>query len=374
MRGDIPDYFTLNPNELGQGAKVALAELVRKKIKSIFVPKIMSLEEAFSSDKDFILRSDSPEEFSGLSGVFTSTRFTRKDSKLVTDVYSPRDIKTIEVKSIEEAIELSRKNIEKSSSLKTYLELTGKTMKDALSHLTLQPWEHISGTNGAMFPDPTIPNKYLFVELGKGITLTRRNLNDNSVKTNGSGKNLPDDELEIVHGKLISAYESIRNLPEFNRLHGYEMEYQIDERKNIWFLQLRRGRDFRPQQFKLDRPAEANEFECSFAFGQTSPEGEVYYNQCKANDLQSKVRPKVEATMSWNPSFYPLRYPNLKVLVFPHSSLDYFVLRNFTHSTRETFAEVPVLTHLDLDKAERFRDSYFKIISDGERCLLSPHN
>jgi hypothetical protein len=379
MESDKPDHFTLNPEELEDGAKVGIARLVDDKIKSINVPEIyVDVEQAIKSGKDIIIRSDHPEEYDGLAGVLRTIFTKRESDKLKFSVKNNNKFKDYFLSSSEDLDNLRFRIIDNFTPFKKYLSLTGRNKEEILDRFNFTIGEHIPGINGTMWADPVIPYKYHFLQNSNKegnvfIKYTRLNISTGEAESNGTSGKLEDKlpgGMDTLR-KLIDSYEEIRDLDQFNANHCYEMEYQIDPKGNNWFLQWRRMRDFTPTDFKLKRKLEAGEIEGSFAVGKTEENGYILKTQDPGCD--EAISPDVEAITTMTLRHPSIKYPNMKVALYHHSSFNYFAIMILSHSTREAFGSVNLITHVpfkDKDKIDPFIARPLRYISDGERCLI----
>lgn len=379
MKSDKPDYFMSNPEKLKEGAKVALARLVKDKISGLYVPEIYAdVEHAISSGKPIVIRSDHPKEYDGLAGVLNSAFGEIQSGRLKFTLHEGGRFNDYFLGSSEDLQNLRPKIIDQDPIFQRYLKLTGQDKEEFFRGFNFTFWEIIQGVNGTMWADPVIPNKYHFVQFNfedgnAFIHYTRLNTSTGVSESNGSSGRLED---KIPGGadtlrKLIDSYEEIRGMSQFNGNHCYEMEYQLGSSGNLWFLQWRRMRDFSPTDFKLERGAEEGEVEGSFAIGKTSGEGFVLKTQhTKSNE---GINPDVEAITTMESPLASIRYPNAQAVLYNHSSFDYFVIRGFTHSSRELIGNVNLITHLpypDKKDLDILIERPLRYISDGERCLI----
>ncbi|MFT4326293.1 MAG: hypothetical protein ACMXYK_02220 [Candidatus Woesearchaeota archaeon] len=379
MKNDKPDYFTADLNRLKSGAKLVTASLVRDKSRLLLVPETYEdIRSSILSKEDIVIRSDHPEEYVGLAGLLESISTNHDKKRLKFSLLEDGKFNDYWLSQEDNLRELRRKTIEENRIFQRYISLTQRKSEDFLKNFKFTFWQKIPGTNGSMWADPVVPKKYHFIHVGESdrgifINYSRLNTETGEFSSNGGGGKIQDNlprGSATLH-KLVDAYEEVRDFDEFNNNHCYEMEHQIDEKGNLWFLQWRRMRDFTPTSFKIERSIEPDEEEGSFAFGATPPEGVYLKTQ---HDIWGKtVNPEVEAITAMDPTLPCTRYPNAKAVLFNHSSFNYFVIRGFTHASRELFGGVNLLTHLPYsDKRKLCPDegAIFRYISDGQRCLI----
>lgn len=379
MKSDKPDYFTSHPEKLKGGAKVGLVRLVKDKISGLYVPEIYAnVEQAINSGKHIVIRSDHPKEYDGLAGLLQSVFTEIEADKLKFTLHEGSRFNDYSLSSSEDLQNLRHRIIDQDPIFQRYLKLTGENQEEFFRGFNFTFWETIQGINGTMWADPVIPNKYHFVQFNfedgnAFIHYTRLNTFTGVSKSNGSSGRLED---KIPGGadtlrKLIDSYEEIRSMSQFNGNHCYEMEYQIDSSGNQWFLQWRRMRDFTPTDFKLERGAEKGEVEGSFAIGKTGEEGYVLKTQ--HTQRNTGINLDVEAITTMESTLPSIRYPNAQAVLYNHSSFNYFVVRGFTHSSRELIGNVNLITHSpfpDKKEVDTFTERPFRYTSDGERCLI----
>ncbi len=346
MQAEKTDFFMENPQELRDGAKLVLGRLVSDQIRCMKVPRIFdSLEAAIASGTRFIIRSDHPAEYYSLAGILNSVTAKPEGGAAIVALYTP-DKALHALHSNEDLTALLPKILYNQGEFKGYLQLTGTKADDLMKDFHFSFWEYAEGINGAVFADPVVPRKYHFFHVGKHINYFQLNTATGELKAAGSQRELND---LIPNGqktlfKVAEAYETIRNFSKFNSDHCYEMEYQIDEKGNIYFLQLRRIKDFSPSNFKLERKPEKDEVEGSFVIGKTSEEGIALRTQSPPY-YPFAVDTTVEALIMIERPLTTLRYPNLKAVIFHHSSLDYFAVRGVTHQSRDVISAANLVTH-----------------------------
>jgi hypothetical protein len=376
------DYFDKNPSELKKGAKKAICELVKENIKETKMPEIFeTIEEAIKSDADFMIRSDHPEEYFSMAGLLTSATAEKKDSSFFISLYENKEnkFKNHEIKCTDDLNKLTERILFRGYNLHHYLKLKKLGKEDILKEFNWTFQKKIEGINGVIFADPSIRNKYHLINMDfkterQFILYTQFNLADNSIETNGWHGKIEDkmpNGIKNIH-KIVENYEAIRNFHKFNKEHCYEMEYQIDEKGEFYFLQLRKIRDFDESDFRIDREKEKDELEGSFVIGKTRKEGiilKTIYPKYKPETIDESV----EAITIIDIPLCGIRFPNLKALFYNTSTFDYFVARGFTHQSREMIGKVNITTHIpfrDKSLLDVLIERPLRYLSDGERCLI----
>lgn len=376
MKSDKPDYFELHPEELKEGAKLVIARLVQNKLLYIKVPQIFSsVEEAIKSSKPIVIRSDHPEEYSGLAGVLRTLFTERAGDGLEICLQENGYFKKHLIKCTNDLENLALSALNEIGTLPNYLELTGRSYSEFLQNFKFTFWEKILGLNGAMWADPVIKGRYHFMqnyEKGETIFIGYRCLD--TLTNNPKADFIKKIEDEIPGGiktiyNLIEAYESIRNLKGFNSNHCYDMEYQVDGNGNIYFLQLRRLRDFSPQTFMLDRGLEKGEIEAEGVIGSTAEEGEIH--STKYAEWNGGIDNDAKAVSSMSSPLFPsIRFPNLRVVLFHHYTFGHAIIGG--HPCRELVGHTNLLTNIpqELSEIAEFIKSPIRYISDGNRCFI----
>ena len=285
MKSDKPDYFELHPEELKDGAKLVVARLVQNRVQSIRVPQIFNtVEAAIISGKDVVIRSDHPGEYNGLEGVLNSEFARRTKRGLTFNLLENGRFNEYSISSSEELDRYARRIVKSWGRLESFLKISVLDEDGLLRDLKFSLWETISrGMNGAMWADPVIEGKYHFAVLYEQDDHVSQGYYSINTRDASYSKGRPIKKIEgNIPGRikniiqLIEAYEEIRGLNEFNNNHCYDMEFQISPQGNIYFLQLRRLRDFSSRSFVLDRKPEKGEFETDGVIGSTIEEGETY--------------------------------------------------------------------------------------------------
>lgn len=227
------DYYLYNPP---QQPKAEIADYVES--QGVRVPqRFKTFELALASGKDFILRSEHPDEYAGAAGLRKSHVVTKE--RLEKDKVNPARL----ISALDPGASFSY-------------------------------WEYVPGFNRAVVADTAIEGRYhittswmgtdrplqSYVQLEKGV-VTRRD-----------GADYPADDF----GELVEIYEKVRRLPRFDPNHCPIMEMQTREKKH-YFLQYHRTRSVTPSTFTLTREPEADEVVAEFVRGATPPEGETLH-------------------------------------------------------------------------------------------------
>jgi hypothetical protein len=373
------DYYLLHPDELIEGSKKVLAQVVRDQIGCMLVPKIFDrFEDAAHSGLDIIIRSDHPLEYTSLAGVFYSPIPERLNGKMSISLHEGRGWNDYEIDSTEQLQGLTEKILSMEVKLESYLKLTAIEKNDLLKDFNWTFWEKIPGMNGTMWADPVVHQKYHFIQCDSEgqMVYIRFNTSKHQVLSAGSSidmvRRFPQGMQTLYD--LIDRYETIRHSARFDPQHCYEMEYQVGTDGELYFLQLRRLRDYSPADFTIDRELEKDELKGSFVIGKTQIEGIVH--QTILPSYRFEVDNGVDAITIMNSALVTIRYPNLKAVMFNHSSLDYFVVNGFSHPARETVGKanlvtlIPIYGRAGWDELKKLIERPLRYISDGETCFV----
>jgi len=274
------DYYLENPERLEGQPKRTIADYVEQ--NGILVPKRFdSLEEARKSHKAILLRSEHPQDYSGISGILDSFELSckmfwssRKEFKKF-NYFIPRGLD-----SIEEIKNKYFKFLDESYAGRIYPEFCKITKVDPeefKKEVSFSIWEKLGGVNRTIVADSSIPERYHIFSDGKNVW-------NYTIIENGKSEKMFLRPLTQEFGNLkslIELYESVRNLDRFDPNHCPIIEAQTVDGKD-YFLQYHRGRDFLPSSFVLDRHLRRGEIEVPFVRGATPEKGmdckvTVYY-------------------------------------------------------------------------------------------------
>lgn len=291
------EYFLSHPPTR---PKSEVAEYVES--CKILVPRRFGgLDDALSSGKPFVVRSEHSQDYAGVSGLLESYHITteRIARERVIMGGVPRQIDWYSGKGAPEMVEtqiiaqlghvdqdqfeknltdLSQENIDK------YIALTGEDFLQFYNGISYSYWERLDGINRSVVADSTIPGQYHIFSKGwdttfgypkgRGYALVQ----DEKIVTEAS-ENLEGSAVGIAQS--VDMYSTVRNLDRFDNNHCPIVEIQsVGEQP--YFLQYHRATDFQPATHVLDREKKADEIETIFVRGATPPEGieanmHVYY-------------------------------------------------------------------------------------------------
>lgn len=236
------DFYLLNPP---RQPKREIADYVES--QGILVPRrFESFEEARLSGKPFIVRSEHPQDYNGVSDILGSIRSR----------YIPPSETEAEL----------RQNMLAGKRYGDYCGLLGIEPEQFEKEASQSYWELLGGSNVTIAADSSIEGRFIVIardDRGAGCSVVE------SGKTILQyGFSFSNQSLE----RLIETYERIRMLPHFDKRHCPAMEFQVADDSN-YFLQYHRVRNFSPVGFQLNREPQGDEVEALFVRGATPPQG-----------------------------------------------------------------------------------------------------
>ncbi|MDD5182133.1 MAG: hypothetical protein PHC66_03110 [Candidatus Nanoarchaeia archaeon] len=259
----MTDYFIEHPEALLRQPKATIADYVKQ--HGILVPRrFATLAQAKASGLEIIARSEHRQDYNGASGVLESPNL-----EYYPDITSEDELKgKIFVKSI------------KRGHVGSYCRLLDTDLNQFKQEVSFSFWEFLTGLNRSVIADSSIPDRYHVMTNSPDGKVCNYTIFENG-KIEKEFCNPLTGELKESLGKLIETYESVRNLPRFDKNHCPIMEFQTVGDKD-YFLQYHRTRDFEAAGFVLDRSPKKGEVKVPFVRGATSPEGmkckvTVYY-------------------------------------------------------------------------------------------------
>lgn len=234
--------------------------------EGLLVPqRFQSLKAALASELPFIVRSEHPQDYDGVSGLLQSmaVKSAQKRSALM---------------------QMSQDDVEQQLSgehrgLNVYCFLTDTSFEEFVRDVSYSYWELIGGQNRSVVADSAIAGRYHIFTSGQSLESPPYTVNNYTVWENGGILiSVPYPlEPEFVRGlpKIVDFYEQVRHLPRFNPNHCPLIEAQTDNGQ-IYFLQYLRTQDFEKPTFSLDRDPEIDETEALLVRGATPAEGKIY--------------------------------------------------------------------------------------------------
>ena len=248
------DYFLQNHP---QQPKKEVAEYVRSqgfKVPQTFATIAEALGWQRSTNGDLIIRSEHPDSYEGMSGVWDSLMLSAnqpRDEKItpqeigqwlqMTEPYGNQH-KELRLKffdyvlsQLKEVDEIEAQKLLKQTQIPTanqYAKLTQQSVGDVLTSLSYSYWQKLPGVNGSIVADSGCPNKYHIF----------RDLN---VRNAGTWE-------QVSYGNEITRwYEDLRGLEYFNSKHCPILEFQ-EHNGEIYLLQYYRTQDENFADFELN--------------------------------------------------------------------------------------------------------------------------
>jgi hypothetical protein len=265
------DWYLEDRKRLEGQPKRAIVDYVES--QGILVPRRFdSLKEARRSKRPILIRSEHHLEYDKISGLLDTFPLG-----WIRAIKGEKTLKKVVAKNFYKG---DKKYFHSKILLEIYGSLTKTNPDDLWDQLSFSFWEKLGGVNRTIVADSSIKGRY---HIQESFSAKRKNLTDpkpwsynNFIVENRKVvlemvreyKFKPIGELD----ELIAFYERIRNLPRFDKNNCPLIEVQNVDGKN-YFLQYRRGRDFDPVDFEIDRPPINREVEALFVRGHTPKEG-----------------------------------------------------------------------------------------------------
>lgn len=281
--------------------------------QGLLVPRrFSSLDTALGSGMPFIIRSEHPFEYADASGLLKS--FIINEGKIEENKvraiegrksnYASYDMRywwQKEFEAISRIGSASQEELEKdfveisSDDIENYCGLLGLDVETFKHGVSFSYWEFLGGYNRTIVADSAIKGRYHIFS----ITDTTPHTPNYTIFDNGTVNSLPwslPNELEIGLDKVVSFYENIRGLRNFDANHCPLIEFQTVNGEN-YFLQYHRTRDFKEPTFQLNRGLEDGEVKASLVRGAT-PENGVVVNTAIYH-ARNKIEPE-DAAFNFN--------------------------------------------------------------------------
>jgi hypothetical protein len=282
------DYFLQNPP---MQPKREVAEYVRA--NGVLVPELFdSFEDAVASGKRFIIRSEHPQEYDGVSGLMESFFIGDFELQRIQDealknlewedyhgaLRNLDDRENFFLKALSDRLnggeelkfQLFLKQLNRVRSQR-YCDLIGERLDDFESKVSYSYWEVLEGYNRSIIADTAVPNRFHIFTTKEDVFHNYLIVDGVDTLYCGPGQ-LPED-LDNISG-VIDFYQQINNLPNFDLQHCPLVEFQTFNGEN-YFLQYHRTRDKVESDFVLDRELKDGEVEACFVRGATCPDGVV---------------------------------------------------------------------------------------------------
>lgn len=312
------DKFTF---QLPLQPKKTIISMIAK--EGIRVPKIHSrlqsaIDELDTAGKDFLIRSEHPQEYIGISGLLESYRVTKKTLKsarnfaaspILTQLiqtqasHSPRVFGAFlfthkipfinfalaayfqavkmgaqldEAEKILNRILLQDYNFQKRlTSLENYAD---NDLTYFLSQASFSYWEYIPGINRVMVADTAVPHRFhVFSETENNRKKSKQYLIFESgqiIRETHSGSPFPSLNLP----ELVQFYEQVRWADGMHHAHAPLIEFQTAAAdQNHYLLQVHRTQDTHySSPFQITDQQKQGAFSAELVRGRTPPEGTVF--------------------------------------------------------------------------------------------------
>lgn len=244
------DYYLAHPS---QRPKTDIADYVES--QGFLVPRrYKNIDEALVSSKDFIMRSEHPQDYDGVSWLFESMVFYA----------SMWNVEQEEVQNQQSQILALEK-------VKEYCKHTWKNYEKFISKASFEYWEYIEWENLTLVRDEAVEWRY-------HIFINDKSWSDYICYDSGSTIQweIPENIWVWNIKRLIEQYEKISRLPRFDTLQCPNIEFQLWDDGNIYFLQYKRGHQKELHKWTLERELEEWEVEADFVRGSTKQWGEEF--------------------------------------------------------------------------------------------------
>lgn len=244
------DYYLAHPS---QRPKTDIADYVES--QGFLVPRrYKNIDEALASGKDFIMRSEHPQDYDGVSWLFESMVFYA----------SMRNV-------TQEELQYEQSQILALEKVKEYCKHTWKNYEEFISQASFEYWEYIEWENLTLVRDEAVEWRY-------HIFINDKSWSDYICYDSGSTIqwNIPENIWVWNIKRLIEQYEKISRLPRFDILQCPNIEFQLWDDGDIYFLQYKRGHQKELHNWTLERELEEWEVEAQFVRGVTKKWWEFY--------------------------------------------------------------------------------------------------
>ena len=247
------------------------------------VPLIRTLEEWQKAQRlgKAMLRSELIQDYDGLQGVLTSSVIdTPKQWRYPVENMLLRLVRS---RRIAEG-EYMKQAFWQRDSVSYYSQVAemGLPPRYVLNSMDLYDpdlshWRYVPGLNIKIFRDPNVDGRY---HIG-----TQSNQPPSKSSIYVEPENYGDEihgkyyKKSIAAGRLIEEYEAIRALPRFDQTNAPFMEFQLDRRGRLHFLQYYKTKHAVTPTAAFELPGDGDNF--SYVRGATQPEGlttRIYIN------------------------------------------------------------------------------------------------
>lgn len=412
------DMFLLNPP---MQPKKEIGDYVES--QGILVPqRFANLQEALASGKPFIIRSEHPQDYAGVSGMGHSMRVTERDrqkgkeellkfgSKIDWDqVFDQDRIDAGQKSGLERLLAGSIENLsqqELEARLTQFSKIQSEcycrharfSLADFEAHKRYSYWEFIPGARQVVVADSALVNRhhifsyspkrkvddgnnpYVYAVLEKGKVIQQ--YSPDTLKS----------ELTLADlSQSVEFYETVRRLPAFSSKNVPLVEMVYHQGKH-YFLQSHRTTDVQHADFSLEKKSLATgEVEAGYVRGCTDENGLIVETSFwpPFNDEYDFILNSDPEDASFDFHFDRV-YSELKMRVrkaqfILERDLDWFLLTTYDHLQKTKLFKPPITVMISHDQQEalvpelenvktpRGHSTFrvkFHIVSDGRRAIV----
>ncbi|NTW62157.1 hypothetical protein HGB25_01960 [Candidatus Saccharibacteria bacterium] len=214
------------------------------------VETVADWQQAFD-DGTAMLRSEMPQDYSGLSGLFSSEVLSESPLLRRTEGFR-REVGNLIMRGLRDGLldpteymmtlrtdlqglHYSCWEREKLDNIETAMEFGAMDMLE-IWRLSASHWRYVEGTNVSVFADPNVEGRYHF-----GVRPDNSFIVGHMVDTGEYDKPNPHRAANqgpfFIARPFIEYYEQIRNLPRFDKTQCPVLELKQDTKGDIHFLQ-----------------------------------------------------------------------------------------------------------------------------------------
>lgn len=286
-----PDYFLAHKPSQPKKEVIDFAEK-----QGIPVPRRFNdLQNALSSGRDFVIRSEHPQDYEGVSGLLKSLYVTAKEVASAS-VRSQKEIDWTfvsnyrggNIEPLQEAENYLVANVDvlpqatverrlrslSNQKIEWHCNLLGLDFNAFAGDISYSYWERLSGINRSVVADSAIEGRYhIFSQVPDndyswGYTVVEKD----AMQYCGTEDLSPEADASLA--SIPKFYETVRHLEYFSATHCPLIEVQTVGIDHL-LLQYLRTRDFQPPLFDLDREPDNEEMEAFLVRGATPKDGLV---------------------------------------------------------------------------------------------------
>jgi hypothetical protein len=368
--------------------------------EGILVPKrFKSLLAAKRSGQPFIIRSEHPQDYAGISGwldsiIVNKDRVTRSQRTLRRDHYMYGYDSKDFLKEIGTAISgsVSQRTLEallkrsEEKRISEFAKVTYQDPSDIEDDISYSYWEHLSkGNNIQVVQDKAIPQTYHILAFRSTPSTVASYGRYNSEKEDFDFEHMPiTPALKKSMPEIIKTYHKVSGLKKFDYKTNPLLELQVINGR-VYFLQYHVGSKSQDPKFRLDRSPYKGEIEADLVIGATKPEGETV--NVIWNREQDYIFPEREACAKEQAHNHgtireEIMKPRTDIMLLPIStSFSFYCLKIGVGHDQASSLFMPKVSvifnqkKIDLTKFkhyDRYRTDSFPahIISDGNKAFI----